>query len=487
MKRITALRKLSKELLEIKFSLSTNKQAEYKRTIFNHFMDMGGVYVKFLQILAVNQDFMDGWAGPKEMEIFHKVPIEEMDAADFIDGTAFKSYSATPFAAGSFAQVYEGELLSGERVAIKVLRPSILKTLDGDLRFIKRLAKLLGSFLPVNIMMDYKDAAAEFCRNTKLETDYSREVANMKYFGDFYKNSQYVVVPKVYEELSDDKVIVQQYLDGPTFADILAIQDSARPVSEVSHALTGSNLWQQLTLAGGEFLRMAMVADWVFGDPHPGNIKLLSDGKIGLIDFGLIARRPTSQKTFHDWLKEFHYVLTGTKPKINDLLRSTLTCFCPDIAKAFSNCCLNGDESILDQIVNGVDEKLAHNLQHGNKTASSLLADGHLFVLFINVLGNDNAIDVRLDMANFQLLKATQSYLASVTMLDEREGGKHFAEVLKSALQYSIAQAEYTGVKYDVPAVVKYSHNESCEIVADTLSSLAAKDRFVFDYIFGRI
>jgi ubiquinone biosynthesis protein len=138
----------------------------------------------------------------------------------------------------------------------------------------------------------------EFSRICLLETDYEREIANMHYFGDLYKNHQYVVIPKVYDEYCNKNVIVQDYIEGPTLADLIANTKSNEKLSSMVYNLTGSDIWKQIIVAGGEALRTAMTTDYVFGDPHPGNIILLSENKIALIDFGIILNKPTSQQHF---------------------------------------------------------------------------------------------------------------------------------------------------------------------------------------------
>ncbi|MDR1032940.1 MAG: AarF/ABC1/UbiB kinase family protein [Candidatus Nomurabacteria bacterium] len=482
--RVLQLAKLGKKLTVIKLSDTPNKEAAYKRTMFYELKSMGGVFFKALQVMSVTYRFLEGWAGPKEMTVFNRIPTEEIDIDNYIKNkSVFRSYERTPFATGSFAQVYKGVLSSGETVAIKVLRPSIARNLKGDLKYLKRVAQLFAGFLPSTIL-DYQKVVGEFCANCSLETDYLREIENMKYFQTFYKDHPYVVVPKVYAELSGSDVIVQEFIGGPTFADVLVEHTPFRPATKIANELTGSNLWTQMIIAGGEALRMAMQADYIFGDPHPGNIKLLPGDKIAFIDYGIIANKPTSQWAFYEWVKAYHATLTG-KGGLDALATASLNCFASDIAIALNTCELNDASPALDTITEALASKF-DNMKN-DKIAKELAGNGHFFKLFTESLDGKNALNIKLDTANFQLIKAMQSYLGSLTVLDNSETRDRFAFAMQSAMNYALRYADIYGVKNDMPLRSRFNTNESYELLVDTVSSLAEGDQFIFKYINDRM
>ncbi|MFA5602932.1 MAG: AarF/ABC1/UbiB kinase family protein, partial [Bacilli bacterium] len=298
-------------LSRIYFSNIINKDYAYKRTIFYALKHLGGVYIKFLQVLCINHDFMNGWGGPKEFEVFNKVQTEPINIHNYLSKKeGFSSVEEEPFACGSFAQLYKGKLKTGEIVAIKVLRPSIGGTLKTDLIKLRKLINMFGRFLP-NSVINYKMAFDEFSRICLLETDYEREVSNMHYFYNLYKKHPHVIIPKAYDEFCNRNVIVQDYIEGPTLADLISNIKSDDKLSSVAYSLTGSDVWAQIAIAGGEALRTAMTTDYIFGDPHPGNIILLPKNKIALIDFGIIASKPTSQEAFYLWTKSYYDFLRG--------------------------------------------------------------------------------------------------------------------------------------------------------------------------------
>lgn len=478
MKRSLFLPLISR-LAKIYFSNTSNKENEYKRTIFYFLKDMGGVYVKFLQVLCMNHDFMNGWGSPKEYEVFNKLQIEPIDINKYLPKSdCFSNVETIPFACGSFAQLYKGKLKTGELVAIKVLRPSISANLRADLTKLRKITNLISHFLP-SAVLNYKQAFAEFSRICLLETDYEREVSNMQYFMKLYKNHPHVVIPTAYLEYCNKNVIIQDYIAGPTLADVIADIKYGEPLSFSSYNLAGSDIWHQVAIAGGEALCNAMTADYVFGDPHPGNIILLRENKIAFVDFGIIANKPTSQAAFYMWTKSYYEFLMGNTD-FGKLLQTTCTCFCPDLVNALKRCSFYKD--FMESAADAVTVKLK-SIQGNNFTAKNLVQNGHLMTVFTKFLDNNNALNIKFDMRNFQLLKAMQAFIASVTTIDSKEGNNRFAKTMIESMEYALSYCEARGIKNDLTINTRYSVNESYELLVDTLSSLADGDEFLFQNI----
>lgn len=472
---LSLIRKLGK----IYFSDKKNKEVEYKRTIFYTLKDLGGVYIKFLQVLSLNHDFMKGWGSPKEYSVFNKVQIESINIKSYIEKiNNFEYIEENPFACGSFAQLYKGKLKTGEIVAIKILRPSIGTTLKNDLSKLKKMVRLFNRFLP-NSVLDYKIAFEEFSQTCLLETDYEREIANMMYFSNLYKNHKYVVIPRVYNDLCSKYVIVQDYIEGPTLADIVSNVKPNESLLNFSYNITGSNIWKQVSIAGGEALCNAITAEYVYGDPHPGNIILLKEDKIAFIDFGIIANKPTSQEAFYLWTKSYYDFLKGDN-NYGKLLQTTYTCFCPDIVNALRRCSTNKD--FMESVGDAITAKLK-NIQKDNQSANNLVQNGHLMKVFTKFLDNKNALNIKFDMNNFQLLKAILAFINSVTMIDEKEGNNQFSKIMIESMKYALEYCDEKGVKNDLPVHTKYNVNESYELLVDTLSFLADGDEYLFENI----
>jgi Predicted unusual protein kinase len=475
---------LLKSLNKIYFSSAANKEQKYKKVLFYTLKDMGGVYIKFLQTISTSELFMDDWGGPKEYEVFNKVPTENINIYKHFPNTnAFSYISPTPFASGSFAQVYKATLKNNKQVIIKVLRPSIVKNLKSDLRKLKMILRIISPFLPSKII-DFNKAFEEFKEACLLETDYERETSNIKYFYNLYKNNNYVVIPKVYEEYSNKYVIVQDFIGGITLSDLMTETINNELLADKVYKTLGSNIWTQMTIVGGEFLKMAITADYVFGDPHPGNIILLPDNKVALIDFGIIAHKPKSQKAFYLWTQSFYNVLQG-KEDVSNLFIATGNCFCPDLFNAFST--QNYSNTSVQDIISKALSKKVDLINGNNNDAKSLLESGHVFKYFTRVLDKNNALNIKIDANNFQLLKAMQLYLGTLGTLDDKYGNNYFSEMLKNAMKYALDYSDKFGIKNDLIPDNKYSTNESYEIIIDFISSLANNDEFLFSNIYERM
>lgn len=470
------------QLFKIRLSHSEDKDAVYRRTIFYAFKSWGGVYIKFLQTMAGTSRFMAGWGGPHEMAVFSQAPREPLDITNYIDLTNFAKVSSEPVAAGSFALVYRGQLKTGEDVAIKILRPSICKNLQHDLTVLGRLCSLFTRFLP-ETFVDYNDAYTTCAKMFRLETDYEREMSNQEYFAKLYADNPNVVIPKVYRELSSRNVIVQDFITGPTLSDVMSSATPAKPATKLAFELTGSDLWAQITTVGGEALYTSICADYVYGDPHPGNIILLPENRIAFIDFGIIANKPSSHRAFYDWVRSYHAILNG-KDAFRQLLETTITCFCPDVSLAMQRCDF-GHDNLFTAIADAINDKFHREVQNSDSYLATF-REGHLASLFIDTIGT-KTINVKFDMANFELLKAIQAFLGSVTMLDNAEQSHSFASIMNRSMEYALARAESRGIPYDNIRSTTFSLTKSYELLVQTISSLANNDEYIFNFVKERI
>lgn len=482
MRNIRRYTKLLIKLTRIRLSGTTRKDVKYRKAIFENFREWGGVYIKFLQVLASSSKFLDDWGGPKEMRVFAQAPRELIDLNEYIKPENFAEISSEPVAAGSFAQVYRGRLFNGDDVAIKILRPSIQKNLKADLRSLKRICWLLSKFLP-KTLIDYSDAYDAYAKILLQETDYRREIENQNYFFELYRHSSHIIIPKVYEQMSSNNVIVQEFISGMTLADAMSEATREKPVAEIVREKTGSNVWEQLVLAGGEALWTAMCANYVYGDPHPGNIILLSGNRIGFIDFGIIARCPTSHEAYYNWVKSYYGVLCG-KDQTREFLETTLTCFCPDLSLAMQKCDLkNGN--LLDALTAAITQKIYNEIAR-NTNYTQTFQDGHLVSVFVQLL-DTRAFAVNVEELNLELLKAMQAFLGAVTILDNREGNHSFSRLMQRSMEYALANAQKTGVPHDAVRKTHYGLSESYELLINTISSLADSDEYLFNFVKEKI
>lgn len=415
---------LLKDFSKVYFSNTRNKEQKYKKIIFNKFKDLGGIYIKFLQTLCVTKKFMEGWAGPKEFEIFNKVNKEEINLSNIINLNDYSYIEKEPFACGSFAQVYRANLNSGKKVAIKVLRPSVQRYLKSDLKLLSRIVKIISLFLKENIL-DYTSAFDEFKTNCLLETDYKREIANMHYFAKIYNEHPHVVIPKVYDKYCKKNVIVQEFIEGPTIADITSTVPRNKSLSDYAYEKTGSDIWMQMMIAGGECLRTAMTEDYA------------------------------------------------------KLIETSMFCFCPDIANALKLCSMNMKTDYFRSISTAINRKIKL-LKLNNVNLNSTLNDGHMFIAFTKIIDNNNSLNIQIDYSNFGLLKAMQALICSINTIDSKYGENRFSKIMIGSMRYALKYCKKNGIKRDMNYNTKYDIGESYELLLENLSSLASKDEFLF-------
>ncbi|QQS18219.1 AarF/ABC1/UbiB kinase family protein [Candidatus Saccharibacteria bacterium] len=136
---------------------------DWKLEIAQQCQELGGVYIKFLQMLAVHHSTKYLVEGMGAALAFEQVPYEKIDLHHHIGNLAeqFSSIDSKPFAAGSYGQVYMGQLKTGEKVVVKVLRPSVRKTLRTDLRILTVIGAFTSLFAGTS-MVNFRLMAKEF-------------------------------------------------------------------------------------------------------------------------------------------------------------------------------------------------------------------------------------------------------------------------------------------------------------------------------------
>ncbi len=188
--------------------------------------------------------------------------------------TKITDLSPRPVAAASIGQVHRGTWKDGRTVAVKVQYPGADAALRSDLQQIARLARLIGSFAPG---LDVKAVTEELLERADEELDYALEASHQRAFADAYAGDPDVAVPAVVAH--SGHVLVTEWLDGVPLGQIIreADQDVRDAVGE---------LYLGFTL--GSPARAGML----HADPHPGNFRLTPDGRLGVVDFGAVARLP---------------------------------------------------------------------------------------------------------------------------------------------------------------------------------------------------
>ena len=191
---------------------------------------------------------------------------------------AFQELEERPIAAASLGQVHRARLRDGRMVAVKVQRPGIREQMVEDLDVIAELADTLERFTETGQRYALKQAAAEMRRSLLQELDYRLEADNLTRLADNLSRYERIVVPRPVQDYSSSRVLTMEYVHGRK---ITAIGPLARL------EMDGQALAEELFDA---YLKQILVDGFFHADPHPGNVFLTSDGRIALIDVGMVGR-----------------------------------------------------------------------------------------------------------------------------------------------------------------------------------------------------
>ncbi|GMA38900.1 ABC1 kinase family protein [Mobilicoccus caccae] len=186
----------------------------------------------------------------------------------------FRHFDDEPAASASIGQVHRAVWKDGRDVAVKVQYPGAGPALVGDFRRLARVTRMSAGWLPG---LDLQPLLEEFVARVEEELDYEREAAGQKVFAKAFAGDPHIVVPAVVHH--GPTIIVSQWLEGTPLSRII----SGGTTEQRDHAATR---YLEFHLAGPERARL------LHADPHPGNFRILPDGRLGVMDFGSTDRLP---------------------------------------------------------------------------------------------------------------------------------------------------------------------------------------------------
>ncbi|MBM4357613.1 MAG: AarF/ABC1/UbiB kinase family protein, partial [Deltaproteobacteria bacterium] len=244
--------------------------------------ELGPTFVKLGQILSTRQDLIPIEYCVALQRLQDRVsPIPFDDVRQVVEASlgktvevAFDEFSREPLACASIAQVHTAKLKSGESVVVKVQRPGVREVIEADLNILHFFARKLEESIPEARAFGPTAIATEFDRAIRRELDFNVEARNAARFSRSFETWERVHIPKIFEAESTDRVLVMERLHG-----VKIIEATGRDDMDVIAREVVRMLFKQVFEDG-----------FFHGDLHPGNLFVLDDGRIGLIDFGLVGR-----------------------------------------------------------------------------------------------------------------------------------------------------------------------------------------------------
>ena len=258
-------------------------------------VELGPFYVKLGQLLSTRPDLLPANYIEALTALQAQVPpvawtdieivITEQLAKPIEQ--VFKYINTQPIAAGSIGQIHRATLLSGEEVAIKVLRPGIEKIVAQDSALIKGIADLVA-LTEFGQSYDVVDLAEEFIKAVNAELDFTQEghyTDQLRYnlTQSRWSEPKQLVIPKIYWHLTNSQLLVLEWLEGKQILDA----DVSRPPTEQAISQRKSEITRILFRS---FFQQIYIDGFFHADPHPGNIFYLDDGRVALIDCGMVGR-----------------------------------------------------------------------------------------------------------------------------------------------------------------------------------------------------
>ena len=249
------------------------------------FEELGPTFIKLGQIMSTRPDVVGGAMATELEKLQSNVPADDFTLVEAtiqqelgkpID-ELFAEFSPEPVASASIGQVHRARLKTGEEVAVKVQHDQIQHRINVDLDILSGLAQL-AQRLPE--LRNYRPEAtiAEFQRALRRELDFTRERRHLEQFDKAFADKPAITIPHAYPDLSTDRILVMQWIEGTPLSKVEEIQSLGIDLRQVSQ--TGAEIYMEMIFRIGLY----------HADPHPGNLFLMDDGAIGLLDFGMVAR-----------------------------------------------------------------------------------------------------------------------------------------------------------------------------------------------------
>ena len=245
--------------------------------------ELGPSFVKLGQLMSTRADIFP----PEYIEEFKKLQ-DQVPPAPFPGikhiieselkrplSRIFQEFDTEPVAAASVGQVHVATLFSGEKVAVKVIRPGIDKKIREDIRLMYFLANRIETTFEVGRILGVVNLVKEFERVIFRELDMLIEAGSIEKFAFNFKNDEEIHIPKVYWDYTSKSVLVMEHIDGIKMDQVETMRALGIDPKEI--ALIGLR----------SFSRQLMKFGFFHADPHPANTIVMAAGRVSLVDFGI--------------------------------------------------------------------------------------------------------------------------------------------------------------------------------------------------------
>ncbi|SKC76323.1 ABC1 kinase family protein [Maledivibacter halophilus] len=272
--------------------------------------ELGPSFIKLGQIISTRQDLLSEDI-IKELEKLHEsaLPFSFEEAKECIEyelgenlEEIFIEFDEKPLAAASISQVHLAKLKSGKQVVVKIQRPRIEIKIEEDMKILKDLAWFIDTHTKYGKLYEFSTMVKEFHNTLRKELDFRIEGEYTEKFKENLASNRKIVIPSVYWECTTRSILTLEYIEGISLSNFEELKDKKVDLKLIARIISKS-IFEQILRDG-----------LYHGDPHPGNIKALSDNKIAFLDFGMVGTLKEERK------RQFLKILLGIAFKNSKLI-----------------------------------------------------------------------------------------------------------------------------------------------------------------------
>lgn len=272
---------------------SARTPAEIARRTRLSLEEAGGMFVKLGQLLVTRPDLLPPEA-LAELGLLHAdvppIPDTQVRALVLEEtgrpvNEVFSDITWEPLGSASIGQAHAARLIDGREVVVKVRRPGLEEQVDTDLAIVRWLAGIAERRTGWGKAYNVRDLASEFSNTLRAELHFSGEARHATDMAEACAEDPLIQIPAIIESLTTDRMLVMDRLFGIPLAKPHDVTGSPEDRRRLADALCRSQVGAMLR--GRRF----------HGDPHPGNVLVLDNGSLGLVDFGITGRLDRYERT----------------------------------------------------------------------------------------------------------------------------------------------------------------------------------------------
>ncbi|MBF0539438.1 MAG: AarF/ABC1/UbiB kinase family protein [Nitrospirae bacterium] len=249
------------------------------------FAELGPSFIKLAQILSSRPDLITEKYASEFEKLQDEVPPFDFSEVKRIIETdlkapledIFASIDIPSVAAASVSQVHNAVLIDGTKVVVKVQRPRIKEIIETDISIMRFLSNLMVKYLPDADVFNPLGIVEEFSKTIRKELSFTDEVRNIARFAANFRYSRAIKIPVTYDKYTSDRVIVMERIEGIRMSDSDAMDKAELDKHDIAAKLVNA------------YFKMILDDGFFHADPHPGNLFVLEDGRVAIVDFGMVG------------------------------------------------------------------------------------------------------------------------------------------------------------------------------------------------------